>query len=412
MANNATTQGPAQRLDAIDLLRGLVMVVMLLDHTRDYVHEGGYWSDPLDPATSNPLLYATRWITHLCAPTFVLLAGASTGIQALRGVSRPDLTRFLWTRGLWLVCLELTVVRTLVWFNWNLSMLAQLQVIWAIGCSMLVLSVLIRLPMRVVGGIGLCLVAGHNLLDLVQVPTWHGPEAATPTFLQVLWMVMHQGGSFPVGTWPAPVVWAMYPVLPWLGLMAVGYAFAGILALEPARCRRALLGLGLGMLASFFVLRLGHFYGDPIAWSQQATTTQTIMSFLNVQKYGPSLQYVLVTLAPGMLLLAWLQGRPLRHGVARALVTFGRVPMFFYLLQWATAHVAGIVVSLCLGKEVLGYFLNGVQLYVMNPKPDMGGPLWMVYVCWGLGTLLLYLPCRWYAGVKARRKDLVILRYL
>jgi uncharacterized membrane protein len=412
MANNVTAPDPAQRLDAIDLLRGLVMVVMLLDHTRDYVHEGGYWSDPLDPATSNPVLYLTRWITHLCAPTFVLLAGASTGIQALRGVSRPDLTRFLWTRGLWLVFLELTVVRTLVWFNWNLSMLAQLQVIWAIGCSMLVLSVLIRLPMRVVGVIGLCLVAGHNLLDLVQVPVWLGPESPSPTFLQALWMLLHQGGSFPVGTWPAPVVWAMYPVLPWLGLMAVGYAFAGIFALEPTHRRRTLLGLGLAMPGLFFVLRLGHLYGDPIAWSQQATTAQTIMSFLNVQKYGPSLQYALVTLAPGMLLLAWMQGRSLSHGVARALVTFGRVPMFFYLLQWATAHLAGIVVSLCLGKEVVGYFLNDVQLFGMNPKPDMGGPLWMVYVCWGLGTLLLYCPCRWYAGVKARRKDLLILRYL
>jgi len=407
-----TPRSPTGRLAGIDLLRGLVMVIMLLDHTRDYVHEDVYTNDPLDPATSTPWLYVTRWITHLCAPTFVLLAGTSTGIQALRGVSRPALTRFLWTRGLWLVCLELTVVRLLVWFNWDLSLLAQLQVIWAIGCSMLVLSVLIRLPMGAVGAIGLVLVAGHNLLDHVQVPTWQGPDSPTPTLVQALWIVLHQGGYFPVGSWPSPIVWAMYPVLPWLGVMALGYAFARLFELEPSRRRRTLIALGLSMFALFFVLRLGHLYGDPIAWSAKATATQTVMSFMNVQKYGPSLQYVLVTLAPGLLLLAWLEGRSLTHGVARALVTFGRVPMFFYLLQWATAHLAGILVSVCLGKPIQIHFLNGAQLFALDSMPALGGPLWMVYVCWALGTLLLYFPCRWYAGVKSRRKDLAILRYL
>lgn len=388
------------------------MVIMLIDHMRDYVLEGVFISNPLKPETTTAWLYITRWITHLCAPTFVLLAGVSTGIQALRGVSRSELSRFLWTRGLWLVFLELVVVRSLMWFNWNLSFVGLLQVIWAIGCSMLGLSVLVRLPMRSVGIIGLVIVAGHNLLDPVQVPIWKGPDSAAPTFFQALWITLHQAGPFSLGSWPAPVVFVMYPVLPWLGVIAMGYGFAEVFGLEPDRRRRILIRVGWGMLALFFVLRWGNLYGDPLPWTPYATITQTIMSFMNVQKYGPSLLYMLVTLTPGLILLAWLEGRPLTHSIARVLVTFGRVPMFYYLLQWAAAHVAGILVSLCLGKEILFYFLNYVQLVTMDPMPSMGGPLWMVYACWAISLPILYLPCRWYADLKARRKDLAILRYL
>ena len=400
------------RLDGIDWLRGLVMVVMLLDHTRDFVLENAYFSDPLDPSTTTPFLYFTRWITHLCAPTFVLLAGTSTGLQALRGVSRASLTRFLWTRGLWLVFLELTVVRALVYFNVDPSLLASLQVIWAIGCSMLALSVLIRLPMRMVGGIGLAIIVGHNLLDRVQVPMWQGPDSPLPTALQSLWMLLHQGGFFPLGAPSAPVVHVFYPFLPWIGVIAAGYAFAELFELEPARRKRTLTLLGLSMLALVVALRLGHLYGDPLAWSAQPSTARTIMSFMNVQKYGPSLQFLLATLGLATLCLAWLEGRALSSWASRALVTFGRVPMFFYLLQWATAHIAGILVSALLGKSIAPYFMNDVDFFALDPLPDMGGPLWMVYACWALGTLLLYFPCRWYAGVKARRKDLAILRYL
>jgi uncharacterized membrane protein len=396
---------PSSRLDSIDVVRGLVMVIMLLDHMRDFTHWASFAFDPLDPTRTSPILYATRWITHLCAPTFVFLAGLGAGLQRLRGKPAGELARFLWTRGAWLVFLELTVVRTIMWFNWDLSLLAFLQVIWAIGASMIVLAALVRLSMPVVGGIGVAIVLGHNLLDRFQATPFAGPDAPLPGPLDQLWILVHQGGSFPVHGFPSPMVLAMYPVLPWAGVLLAGYGAALLYAWPAARRRRAFVGGGAVMLLVFFLLRLTNLYGDPRPWAAGADATKTVMAFLNVSKYPPSALFVLATLGLSLPLLGLLDGRTFERGPGHALVIFGRVPLFFYLLQWITAHVAGMLLTLALGKDLSPYFLNMVQVFSLPKVPDFGGPLRATYLCWAAGTVLLYFPCRWFAGVKARRRD-------
>ncbi len=403
MSAPATAPGPT-RLDSIDCVRGFVMVVMMLDHVREWTHAQAFAFDPLDPARTTALLYLTRWITHLCAPTFVFLAGLSVGLQALRGRPVGALQRLLWTRGLWLVFLELTVVRLLIWFNADLSMLAFLQVIWAIGMSMLLLAACVRLPSRAIGVLGLLIVFGHNLLDRFQVGGFRGPDTPVPSLLGQLWILLHQGGIYPVAPFPGPMVFAGYPVLPWAGLLFAGYGAATLYGWAPERRRRLLMATGTAMLAAFVVLRYANGYGDPRPWAPGATALATAMSFFNVAKYPPSALFVLVTLAPAVLALGLLDGRRL-EGPARFLVTFGRVPLFFYFLQWLVAHFGGMLITGAQGKDLSPYFQNLIQIILSGKTPDIGGPLWGTYAVWILGTLLLYPACRWFAGVKARRRD-------
>lgn len=404
-----TVRAPALgRLDSIDLVRGIVMVIMLLDHTRDFTHASGFLYDPTDLTRTTPWLFATRWITHLCAPAFVFLAGTSTGVQLLRGASPRDIARFLLTRGLWLMFLELTLVRLVTWWNVGPEMLALTQVIWVIGLSMVVISALVRLPLRVIGTLGVAVVLGHNLLDAIQLPGFQGPGAPMPTLAAKLWMMFHQTGLFPVGdSFPGPMVLAMYPLLPWLGIMMAGVGFAELYGMDRARRVRTILLTAGAMLAAFLVLRGFNVYGDPRPWTAGATAALSIMSFMNLQKYGPSLLFTLATLLPSFLLLAWYDGRT-PGPVGRVLVTFGRVPMFFYIGQWISAHLFGMVVALAYGRTLQPFFSNPMSMPNMT---EFGGPLWLTYVCWALGAIALYFPCRWYAGIKARRKDLVLLRY-
>jgi uncharacterized membrane protein len=391
------------RLDAIDFVRGIVMILMVLDHTRDFVHAGGIVSNPLDPATTTTLLYVTRWVTHLCAPTFALLAGLGVGLRRLRGASAGDVSWFLFTRGLWLVVLELTLFRLIVWFNVDFTLLAFLQVIWAIGASMVALSALVRLPMRALAAIAAVILIGHNALDGIQVPFWlPGSDQPAPGASAVLWMLLHQFGFFQVGGPSGPVVLVQYPVLPWIGLVTAGYVMAGIYGWPADRRRRMLVLSALTMLAAFVVLRTFNVYGNPTDWAPQPTLVQSAMAFMDVQKYPPSLSYVLVTLVPALLALAALDGRTIAGGLPGAVVTFGRVPFFFYVLQWFTAHASGMIVTALLGKRIDGYFLHLLD-YFRQP-PDFGGPLWTVYVCWLVSLLAMYPLCRWFAGVKARRR--------
>lgn len=401
------------RVDAIDLYRGLIIVLMLLDHTRDFVHREAFSSDPLDPARTTPLLYFTRWITHLCAPAFVFLAGAGAGFQLQRGTSVPALARFLLTRGLWLIVVELLAVRLLMWWDMSPTLLVQLEVIWVIGASMIVLAALLRLPLWAVLSMGTLIVAGHNLLDAVRVPPW-GPGAPLPTLPAKLWMILYQGGFFPLWDFPGPLGWSVYPLLPWIGIMALGFCCAQLWTWPPERRRLLLGGLGIAAIAVFFIIRALNGYGDPRPWQGYDTPIQTAMSFLNTRKYPPSLLFVLMTLGPGLLLLAWAGARPLTARLARACITFGRVPLFFFLIQWIWVKIAGITVTAAAGLPVGFYFKNPVQLFLLGdgPAPLPGGSLAAVYACWLLGAVVLYFPCRWYASLRKRRPDLVLLRYL
>lgn len=396
------------RLDAIDFVRGVVMILMVLDHTRDFVHRGGIFGNPLDPETTTVLLYVTRWVTHLCAPTFVLLAGLGVGIRRIRGASTGELAWFLFTRGLWLVVAELTVFRLVIWWNVDLSFLAFFQVIWAIGWSMIVLSLLVRLPLLAIGTIAAVILLGHNLFDLfaaTRTPFWFPGAPNPPGPGRILWMLLHQSSFFPVGGPGGPIVFARYPILPWIGVIAAGYVMAAIYAWPADRRRRALVTAALAMTLLFVVLRTWNIYGNPGDWKPWPTIVQSAMSFMDVEKYPPSLLYVLITLVPALLTLAALDGRTIAGGLAGAVTTFGRVPFFFYVLQWNAAHVAGIIVTAIAGKSVVPYFWHILDYFSRQPPPDFGGPLWTVYVSWIASLIAIYPLCRWFAGVKARRRD-------
>jgi uncharacterized membrane protein len=406
---------PRARLDALDALRGLVMVLMLLDHTRDFVHASAWSGDPLDLRSGTPALFFTRWITHLCAPTFVFLAGISVAIQRQRGATTAELRRFLLTRGLWLLVLELTVVRLFAFWEFDLRFLAYLQVIAAVGVSMMALGALVALPQAAVGGIGLAIVAGHNLLDGVRVARWAGPGSPVPDAAAKLWALLHLPGPFPVAGWPSPVVLVLYPVLAWIGVLAAGYGFGAVYRLEPARRARVIAATGAALLVAFLALRLPNLYGDPRPWAPQASALWTALAVLRVEKYPPSLLFVCVTLGPMLLLLAALEARRDGTWAARApgrwLVTFGRVPLFYYLGQWLVAHGAGLLLAALAGHALWPYFSSPMEIFTRGAPADFGFPLWVVWAVWVVGTILLYFPCRWYAGVKARRRDWW-LRYL
>ncbi|MDQ2976100.1 MAG: heparan-alpha-glucosaminide N-acetyltransferase domain-containing protein [Acidobacteriota bacterium] len=412
LATEQTTGPLRSRIDSIDLLRGIVMVIMMLDHTRDFVHYGSFQFDPTDLTKTNVALFFTRWITHFCAPVFVFLAGTGAYLQVARGKSKSELSRFLVTRGLWLIVLEFTWVRICVTFNVDyLSFLGMMQVIWVIGVSMIVLAALIHLPLRAVAGIGIVMVALHNLLDRFQVQGWRGPNSLMPGFWAKLYIILHQANEpFPIFGWPSPVVFVLYPLIPWIGVMPAGYAFGRLYQMPAERRRKLLVGMGTGATLLFVILRASNLYGDPAHWSRQNSFTFTILSFLNTTKYPPSLLFLLMTLGPAMLALAWFEillggsrSNSIWSRLREFFVTFGRVPLFFYLLQWPTAHLIAVLVHIVAGKPWRWMF--GSLIGVSGPPPGVGFNLWVVYVCWIAGVFLLYPLCKWFAGVKARRRD-------
>jgi uncharacterized membrane protein len=400
------------RIDSIDLLRGIVMVIMMLDHTRDFVHREAFLFDPTDLTKTNVALFFTRWITHFCAPVFVFLAGTGAYLQFARGKSKRELSRFLVTRGFWLIVLEFTVVRFGATFSLDPSFFGMMQVIWVIGVSMIVLAALIHSPLRVIAAFAIGMIALHNLLDRFHVQGWRGPSSPVPGFWSKLFIILHQPFEpFPILGWPSPVLFVLYPLIPWIGVLAAGYVFGSLYQMSAERRRRLLLIMGCGTTALFVILRAINLYGDPSHWSRQSSVTFTLLSFVNTTKYPPSLQFLLMTLGPAMLALAWFEAgiatqstRP--HPWSRLrnfFITFGRVPLFFYLLQWPTAHLISVFVHFAAGKPWRWMF--GSLIGVSGPPPGVGFNLGVVYVCWMAGVLLLYPLCKWFAGVKARRRD-------
>ena len=380
------------------------MVIMMLDHTRDFVHNAAQQFDPTDLSRTNVALFFTRWITHFCAPVFVFLAGTGAYLQLSRGKSKAELSRFLVTRGIWLIVLEVTLVRLGVTFSFDVRMLAFLQVIWVIGVSMIVLGALIYLPVKVVGAFGLVMIALHNLLDGFRVASWRGPDSPVPGLGAKVWMLLHQAfEAFPIVGFPSPVVFVVYPLVPWIGVMAAGYAFGQLYELDAQRRRRLLLIIGGTATALFVVLRAFDVYGDPSEYSTQKNTLFTFLSFLNTTKYPPSLLFLLMTLGPSILALAAFERGTGRGWWREFFVTFGRVPLFFYLLQWPAAHTISLLLHLAFGKPTAWLFQTPIDW--VGGTPGMGFNLAVVYLCWIGGVLLLYPLCKWFAGVKQRRKD-------
>jgi len=398
-----------KRIDSIDLLRGIVMVIMMLDHTRDFIHSGALLFDPLDLSKTTVSLFLTRWITHYCAPIFVFLAGTGAYLRYARGSSKRELSRFLISRGAWLIILEVTIVRLGAFFNFDLRFLFFFQVIFVIGVSMIVLAGLIHLPLKVTAAFGLLIIAFHNILDKYPVKPWQGPQSPVPSWGAKLYMLLHQPGLFPIGPrFPSPLVFVLYPLIPWIGVMAVGYAFGALYQKDAKLRQRWLLIIGGIVTWLFILIRAIDKYGEPLHWSRQKTLIFTILSFINTTKYPPSLDYLLMTIGPAILALALFEMRsgPQPGGsiIRNFFVTFGRVPLFFYILQWFTAHTIAVSLHLIFGKPVHWLFQTPIDWFT-HPPVGNGFNLIVVYVSWIGGVLLLYPLCKWFAGVKARRRD-------
>jgi uncharacterized membrane protein len=382
------------RIASVDILRGIVMVVMALDHVRDYFTSVRF--APEDLTQTNAALFFTRWITHFCAPTFVFLAGTGAFLSLGRGRDVRALSRFLWTRGLWLIVLEFTFVRS----AWTFAVSPQagfwVQVISALGASMIVLAPLVRLPLPWIAAFGIVMIAGHNLLDGVQ---------ANPTEpLGWLWTLLHVQGMVIYGGQPR--LFVAYPVIPWIGVMAAGYAFGALLQRPEAERHRTLLRLGGAMTVAFVLIRLLNVYGDPNPWSVQKDAVTTVLSFLNTTKYPPSLEYLLMTLGPAIMSLVLFERWS--GPVAAFFSVYGRVPLFYYLGHIALAHLLAGLTALALGFGPA--MLTGNVFF--GPVQGWGFGLGVVYLVWLVVVFLLYLPCRWYADLKARRRDLTLLSYL
>jgi uncharacterized membrane protein len=373
------------RLDAIDLLRGLVMIVMVLDHTRDFV--GGSVAYPRD--VHDAPLFLTRWITHFCAPTFVFLAGVSAFLYEARGRTKAEVSRFLLTRGFWLIALELTVIKFATTFSVRPDFFT-LQVIWAIGCAMVALSALVFLPRLFIGAFALLTIGGHNLLDSVRADTF-GPASW-------MWHLLHAPTMLkPVdGT----IVFALYPLVPWIAVLAAGYAFGPVMLRMPVARRRILLTSGISALALFIVLRTTGIYGDPAARVRYDGFLPTLLSFLNCEKYPPSLQYLCMTLGPALIFLS--VSKHVRGRLADFVITFGRVPMFYYVAHLFVVHALAVIYS---------FWSRGDAAWLFGGKPVLSKPehygvsLPLVYVAWIGVVAALYFPCRWFARLKQRRND-------
>lgn len=380
------------RVQSIDVLRGIVMIIMALDHVRDFFHVDAFQNDPINPATTNLLLYSTRWITHFCAPTFVFLAGTSSYLVGLRK-SKAELSAFLIKRGLWLMLAEVLIITLALTFN-PLYNLLFLQVIWAIGVSMVILGLLVRLPYTVILTIGLIIVLGHNLLDY--------PEAARASRKEELgfWWDLVHGARFAIYPYaPNYVVAIVYPFLPWTGLMLMGYSAGKLYAdgFPALQRKKILLFTGFGLLVLFFLLRFINAYGDPVPWTRQDNTIRTIFSFFNLNKYPPSLMYMSATIGVALIALVLLEN--IQNRVTEFFKIFGRVPFFYYVAHFFLIHAL----------EVIAFFLSGygTEDIISNQVPFLfrpvtfGFPLWVVYLVWIGLIMLLYPLCKRYNAYKS-----------
>jgi len=398
--NNSATISISPRVNAVDLLRGIIMAIMLLDHTRDFIHREVLNFEPTNLTRTNTLLFFTRWITHFCAPVFVFLAGTGAFLQGVRGKSKAELSKFLITRGLWLILLEVTLIRVVMWFNVDYHFALQLEVIWAIGVSMIVLAGLIHLRLRTIAIISIAMIALHNAFDFFRVNP-PAPGTAGPGFWASIWMVLHQPGI--IFFTPTIHGLVLYPLIPWIGVLSAGYCLGAVYQWEPERRWSFLIKLGGGMLIGFVVLRAINLYGDPSQWHAQKNAIFTLLSFLNVSKYPPSLLFLLMTLGGAILALPWFE-RIEQVGLSRICITFGRVPLLFFVGQWFVVHLLAMLAGYAAGQPLDWLFSTPLGRPSPNPG-NLGFSLWVVYAFWLLGLLLLYPICRWFAEVKRRRKD-------
>lgn len=383
-----------RRIESVDRLRGLAIVLMALDHVRMYFTNVRF--DPLDLSQTTPDLFFTRWITHLCAPVFIFLAGTGAFLYMYRtGRTRSDLAKFLLSRGLWLVFLELTVVRFGWLFNLDYS-LALGHVLWVIGWSMVALSGLIFLPRQVLGLVSLSMIALLNLADPLN-PGLFGPFGW-------VWKILHVPGEIMWGD--GNIFLIVYPLLPWIGVMGAGYLFGMTLFEEEGVRHRKMYTLGFILIAGFVFLRALNVYGDPHPWSVQNPPVKTFLGFLNTTMNAPSLLYLMMALGPAIALLPFLERGEGR--LARFVAVFGRVPLFYYVFHLYLIHLLALVAA----RHTVGSFRFLISNVPLDAYPPAYGfPLWEVYLLWIGVLLLLYLPCKWYGDAK-RKSNNPLMSYL
>jgi uncharacterized membrane protein len=386
----------APRIQSVDALRGAIMMLMAIDHIRDYVAQSAQHFLPTDLTRTTPAIFLTRWITHFCAPVFMLTAGLGAYLWMTRGHHpKGELSRLLISRGIWLIVLEVTILRLILLSQISFTANPVLLIIlWAIGISMVALAGLIYLPMPVIAVVSIAIIGLHNLLERVSAERFG--RAAW------IWNILYQRGVIAIdGVKFRPA----YPVLPWIGVMAGGYCLGTVFEWDADRRRRFLVRMGLALIAAFVVLRAVNVYGDPFRWSHQASQVFTVLSFLNVTKYPPSLDFLLMTLGPALVVMAWLEKFHFRF--TNPLIVFGRVPFFYYGAHLLLAHLITI------GMNFVRY---GAKPFLLIASPSMGGssklfpvdfglPLWTVYAVWVVALLVLYPACLWFARLKQRRHD-------
>lgn len=374
-----------KRIDSIDILRGIIMIIMALDHVRDFFHVGAMTSDPTDPATTTPTLFFTRWITHFCAPVFVFLAGTSAFLTGTKR-TKKELSIFLLKRGLWLMVIEITIFNFLFSFDPLLHFIG-LQVIWVTGVSMVLLAALIYLPIPVLFIIGLTIVAGHNLLD-----HFNSTDRGN---IPLGWSIIHQqsfrqyaeGRSFMV----------LYPIIPWPGIMLLGYCLGSLFVngYDAIKRRRKLIWMGSLTILFFVIVRWVNVYGDLFQWSEQKSMGRTLLSFLNVTKYPPSLLYLCMTIGPALIALAWIEKAKAKW--MNIAVVYGRVPMFYYLLHFFVIHFLCMILFFATGYT-MAQAKDGMMMFRPN---EFGYSLGVVYLIWIAIVAGLYPLCKWYGKYKA-----------
>lgn len=378
-----TLTQPKRRIESIDIMRGIVMVIMALDHTRDFFTTITF--DPTDLSKASTALFITRFITHYCAATFIFLAGTGAFLFLSRSKTKGEAARFLLTRGIWLIILEITLI------NWGFSMnhgtwqfqmdysFVVLQVMWAIGVSMIILAGLIYLPVRAIGVIGLILIFGHNAFDHVD------PKSLGETSGE-FWQFLHVQSMFNYAH-DTRHIFILYPIIAWVGVMATGYSFGTIFKLDTAKRKKLLVTIGCSALLLFVLIRSFNLYGNPDHWIKQGVWYRTILSFINAQKYPPSLDYLLITLGPVMILLAYLEG--LKNRVTDVFLVFGRVPLFYYLCHIYLLQLLAYIAFKITEAEHIAY----------------GFGLPIVYAVWLLAVVILYFPSNWFMKYKQTHKQ-------
>lgn len=387
-----------KRVTSIDFTRGLVMIIMALDHARDFLHISSATQSPTDLSTTTPLLFFTRWITHLCAPTFVFLSGTSAWLSSK---SRPEITRkdnrlFLLKRGIWLIVLEFTVINLGLWTDVHFSTLI-FEVIATIGAGFIMLSLLYNLSPAALGIIGLILIFGHNLFDPSMLPN--------NSVIQFIGSLLLSPNTFGMG--PGREFIVAYPILPWLGIMLSGFACGRIFQLPIETRRKTLIRIGASALSLFLVMRYVNVYGDPLHWSHQKTSLFTFLSFVNVIKYPPSLLFTLVTLGISILILAASDG--IDNRFTRIVSVYGKTPLFYFILHLYILKLLMFVIVFAQGIHPRD-LVFGPQLF---GRPNGAGiSLPYVYLAWASTVLLLYPLCRKYGAYKAAHREKTWLRYL